>query len=205
MSFRMNRTLGVLAGLTMSFSACDYRDGDPFAQIRVLASGPAVARVGIVDENRETMADYPTIDQRLLDKTISNNRAAQRRIIDMAASPTMSGLSPVETDSGFQYEPSPVLVNKLNGIGLNRNAAYALASLRVEGYDGAQNGQSAAEWWRLAEPKIIERVNNNKLRHSVEVGIGGLALLGMGAALATGNIDGRASPRSGPTRSGPAP
>ena len=207
MSFHMNRTLGVLAGLTIGFSACDYRDGDPFAHIRVLASGPAAA----AQENTcfgvgEAVIDYPTIDPRLLDENISDNREAQRHIIDMAASSTMSGLSPVKTDSGLQYRPSPALVNKLHGYGLTRDAAYALASLRVEGYDGAQNGQSSASWWRLAEPKIIERVNNNQLWRNVGNGIGALTLIGMGHALATGNIDGRASPRrSGPTRSGPAP
>ena len=116
---------------------------------------------------------YPSINPTLLDDGIASDPAAQKRIIKTAARPGAI------TEAG------------LDSIGLKRDAADALAYLRNHGeLPGAQPGQSPGDWWRQAEPKIEAAVKDIRLGNGVALGIGVLGLLGMGVALARGNITG---------------
>ncbi len=138
-------------------------------------AGPAPAKAEApVTAPTETAAasvssDYPTIDPSLLDPGVVDNPAAQKRIIDEAA------------------RHVAIAGPYFDSYGLTTEAASAFTRARNTGdFPGARDGQSAADWWRDAEPKLKELMVEYKAEQQLPLQIAGGIVGGAGLLMAGG-------------------
>ena len=141
------------------------------ASLALAGPAPAQAEAPTTQTVAATVpSHYPAIDPSLLDPGLADNPAAQQRIIDEAARPAAIA--------------GPFFAH----YGLTREAASAVTRARNTGdLPGARDGQSAADWWRDAEPKLKELMVEYKAEQQLPLQIaggvaGGAGLLMVGGA-----------------------
>ena len=140
------------------------------ASLALAGPAPAKAEAAPTEAVVATaQAEYPAIDRSLLDPGVADNPSAQQRIIDEAARHVA-----IAGPYFDQY-------------GLTREAASALTRARNTGdLPGARDGQSAADWWRDAEPKLKELMAEYKAEQQLPLQIAGGLAGSMGLAMAGG-------------------